>query len=187
MKRVETLPADKREELFKRLDKDGDGGISREELGEIIKHRLGKHQLMPRLQELDTDHNGSINFEEFKAGEFFKKLPPERQAALFKRLDENGDGGISPRDHPADRPGPPHDPHHGFMMLDKNRDGFLTFDEFRQSMFVRKLPEAEQKERFDKLDRNQDAKLDATEFTHPEHKGEGKPDPQPQRTEAVPK
>jgi Ca2+-binding EF-hand superfamily protein len=188
LKRIGMLPEDKREELFKRLDKDANGSLSREELDEIVRHRDGKHQMMPRLLELDTDKNGSISFEEFKAGEFFKKLPPERQEAIFRWLDANGDGVISPQDRPAGerpgQPGPPRDPRRGFQMLDENADGFLTFDEFRQAPFVRKLAEEEQKARFGQLDRNQDSKIDASEFPQSEHRGEGKPRPEPPRPEA---
>jgi len=191
MKRIAMLPEAKREELFKRLDKDGNGSLSREELESLVRPQDGKHQRMPHLRDLDTNKDGVISFEEFKAGEFVKKLPPEQQLALFRRLDVNGDGVISPADHPAgERPGPPgvaHDPRRLFRQLDKDGDGFLSFEEFRQAPFVRGLDEKEQKERFDKLDRNKDGKLDVTEFPHPEHKVEGKPHPDGPGPDAAPK
>ncbi|MEI6605004.1 MAG: EF-hand domain-containing protein [Verrucomicrobiota bacterium] len=180
MKRIALLPADKREDLFKRLDKNGDGVLSREELESPVKPQDGKHQRMQHLWDLDTNKDGVISLDEFKAGDFVKKLPPEQQEALFRRLDVNGDGVISPADHPAgERPGPeapPHDPRHLFRLLDKDGDGALTFEEFRQAPFIRSLDEKLQKERFDKLDRNKDGKIDASEFPHPERKPEGKPE-----------
>ena len=191
MKRIALLPQDKREELFKRLDKNGDGVLSREELESLVKPQDGKHQRMPRLWELDTNKDGVISLEEFKAGEFVKKLPPEQQEALFRRLDVNGDGVISPADHPAgERPGQagaPHDARRLFRLLDKAGDGLLTFEEFRQASFVRGLDEKLQRERFDKLDRNKDGKIDASEFPHPERKPDAKPDAKDPGPVAAPK
>jgi len=178
IKRVELLPEDKREDLFKRLDKDGDGLLSRQELEALVKPKDGKRQWMQHLWDLDTNKDGVITLDEFKAGEFVKKLPLAQQDALFRRLDVNGDGVISPADHPA---GPPHDPRRLFRLLDKDGDGLLTFEEFRKAPFVRGLDEKQQRARFDKLDRNQDAKIDASEFPHPERKPDSKPDSKPDR------
>ena len=100
MPRLENLPADKQDALFKRLDKDGNGSLSREELDRLFKPQDPRRPMFPRLAELDTDKNGSISLAEFKAGEIFKKLPPEGQDELFRRLDADGDGAITPKDSP---------------------------------------------------------------------------------------
>lgn len=187
MPRPRNLPEEKRANLFKRLDKDGDGKLSREELGHFVKPHDGPGPQMQRLWELDTDKSGGVSFEEFKAGQLFMKLPPERQEEVFHRLDSDGDGVITPKDHPQPpfkRPdGMPHhdgpegkhpekeaepdEPGHINHKLDLNGDGALSFEEFRAGPAVKNLTEDEQENRFQLLDRNGDLKISAEDFPPP--------------------
>jgi len=164
--RIAKLPEEKRLKLFERLDKDGDGKLSKEEL---VKMGEGGPPLgFPRLAELDTDHSGGVSFEEFKAAEFVKKLPPDQQEALFKRLDRDGDGQITPKDRPAEQPhheneGGENGPGMGLRQilrtLDANGDGAVTFEEFQKAPFAERMGEDALEKRFEKLDRNGDKKL----------------------------
>jgi Ca2+-binding EF-hand superfamily protein len=178
MPRLGRLPEDKRARLFKRLDKDGDGRLSRRELEQMRRQQGGPDPRMRRLFELDKDGSGGISFEEFKLAEFARKLPPERLEALFRRLDVDGDGEITPKDrppHPGRGPGdgrrgdppPPTgpDPRRQIRQLDKDGDGLLSFEEFRQSPEIRRMGEDEQEERFEALDRDGNLKLDARELS----------------------
>ncbi|MFT4176150.1 MAG: EF-hand domain-containing protein [Luteolibacter sp.] len=159
--RIAKLPEEKRGEIFKRFDKDGDGKLTRDELEAMFRRFEGNK--MQRLKELDTDKSGGISFEEFKAGEMFKKLPPEKQEAIFKRLDSDGDGQITPKDRPRrDRERP--SPKHIFEKNDENRDGFLSFEEFRKDPMVAKRSEDEQEDLFLKLDEDKDRKLSFEEM-----------------------
>jgi len=163
--RLAKLPEEKRKEIFKRLDKDADGKLSRQEMEQMARGP------MARLKELDTDHSGGISFEEFKAGEMFKKMPPEKQANIFKRLDSDGDGQITPRDKPPrpkrndDRPdGPPPTPEEIIKRGDKDGDSALSFEEFRKDPHIRKMTEDEQEDRFEAMDKNKDQKLTKEEL-----------------------
>ena len=102
LRRVRQLPEDKRRRLFDRLDKNGDGKLDREELRKMAR---GSGAPRPkRLWELDADQSGGVSLEEFRAGHVASKLPPERVEEVFRKLDTNGDGQISPDDRPG-RPG----------------------------------------------------------------------------------
>ena len=182
MPRIQQLPEDKRDNIFKRLDKNGDNVLSQDELrmmgGPPHQHR----EAMLKFKELDTDGSGGVSLEELKAGELFKKLPPEKQEALFKRLDTDGDGQITVKDRPEppekgkprpdrpdrpdkmDRPERQRDPKRMLKDWDEDGDGALSFEEFRKAPPHRDLGEDEQEDRFEALDKNSDKKLDASDF-----------------------
>lgn len=194
MPRIMNLSEEKRANLFKRLDKDGDGKLSRDELAPFAKpHDGGADRPMKRLWELDSDKSGGISFEEFKAGQLFMKLPPQKQQEVFHRLDTDGDGVISPKDRPEPpfkRPDGNHHPKRGDgdhpddggergqinRKLDLDGDGALSFEEFRKGPVVKNLTEDEQEDRFELIDRNGDHKISAEDFPPPPPK-EGPPPP----------
>ncbi len=179
MPRIANLPEEKRANLFKRLDKNEDDLLGRDELDQMGKPREGDVPPMARLWELDTDKSAGISFEEFKGGRFFMKLPPDKQDAVFKRLDTDKDGIITPKDRPEPafkrpdgrehRKGPDGKhparkndsgkPESTNARLDLNGDGALSFEEFRVGPEVKDLSEDEQEERFELLDRNGDLKI----------------------------
>ncbi|MES2475456.1 MAG: EF-hand domain-containing protein [Verrucomicrobiota bacterium] len=183
MPRVGSLPEEKQEKIFKRLDKDDDGSLSQEEISGFGRPRDG----MRRLWELDVDKSCGISLEEFKQGQLFKKLPAEKLEGLFRRLDTNSDGLITPKDKPEPPPhrggrgekGKKHGkkgpreggdrgmPERMIQTLDQNADGKLSFEEFRVGPPVKNLSEDEQEDRFEKLDRNQDKAISAEDFPPP--------------------
>jgi Ca2+-binding EF-hand superfamily protein len=181
MQRLQSLPEEKRENLFDRLDKNHNGSLEHGEISRMLKPREGQEPPMPRLWELDTDKSGGVSIEEFKAGRIFNKLDPERRKALFRRLDTNKDGVISPQDRPEPpfkregakpRPKRPDGKPDGLRMeprqiirqLDQDKDGSLSFEEFRVGPTVRELSEDEQEDRFEALDKNHDLKITAEDF-----------------------
>lgn len=169
MKRPGQLPEEKRMEIFARLDKDHDGRIGPDELP---RKRPGK---MPSIEHVDADKDGRIVFEEFRELGFVARLPEEKQRELFKRMDHDKDGALTPKDRGHGRGRPPRDGKRGrgpdpmelVKSLDANGDGALTFDEFRQASFLKDKDEDEQEDHFEKMDRNGDKKLDGADFPKP--------------------
>ena len=70
------------------------------------------------------------------------------------------------------------DPRQIIRQLDKNGDGALSFEEFRESPMVRNLTEDEQEDRFEEMDRNDDLKLTHEDFPAPPPRE--KPDRRPE-------
>src|SRR5262245_48632027 len=65
-------------EVFDRIDKNGDGSLTREEFGDAARRHAG------RLNQMDTNNDGKISRDEWKGN-------PKR----FDRLDADGDGVIT--------------------------------------------------------------------------------------------
>jgi Ca2+-binding EF-hand superfamily protein len=175
MERPGRLPEEKRQEIFKRFDKNSDGRIG---MDEIPRQRPGG---MPPLEKADANKDGRIDFEEFKTLGFVARMPEDRQKGMFARMDTDGDGALTPKDRPK------HDgrrdgrdgkggrrPNLPDMVKehDKDGNGSLSFEEFRQIPWIAKAGEDEQEDRFEALDKNKDLKLDASDEPPPGEKGE---------------
>lgn len=163
------LPAEKCGGIFRRFDKDGDGSIQRSEMRPPKQHDSGKRPF-PRLHELDSNKDGRVSYDEFVAGPFAKRLPPERLKAFFENLDTNGDGSLSPEDRPKGRGGPRdrRPPLFGrekmIESLDRNGDGVLSFEEFRQAPWLKDKSEGEQEDQFEEIDKNCDLVIDSSDL-----------------------
>lgn len=103
--RMANMPQEQRDKLFARIDQDGDGKVTPEE---IRKMRQESHEKQMReIRELDTDKSGGLSYEEMSRGKFFSQLPEEKRKQIFARMDTNSDGQISSEDRPkGPRPHP---------------------------------------------------------------------------------
>jgi Ca2+-binding EF-hand superfamily protein len=157
MERPKELAEEKRTKIFKRLDKNSDGKIGPREVPK--RNNIG----VRALKEVDADKDGAVVFGEFQNLESVKPLPEERQQKMFARMDRNSDGSVSAADRPTidtKRQGL-------VKKWDQNSDGALDFEEFRKAKFMQDKSEAEQKARFEKMDKNKDLKIDMTDLPKP--------------------
>ena len=84
-------------EQFARFDTNGDGRIHGVELGPLMESlglETSAREVKTFLMAVDTDRNGSIDFEEFTTM-MIKKVKQGPLRIAFRALDKNGDGYIT--------------------------------------------------------------------------------------------
>ena len=108
------LSPEKQQKVFARLDTDSDGVITPKDKPEPPPRRPeGKprpengERPEPINRKLDVNGDGSLSFDEFRAGPAMKNLSEDEQEDRFERLDRNGDQKLSPEDFPPPPPPPP--------------------------------------------------------------------------------
>ena len=130
-------------DLFRSLDKDGNGSIDAEEVRAVLASRKGKEGL-----DIDTmvknlvGDSGSIQYKEFVARLSAQEASREHEvlSRQFAELDVDGDGIVSTAELAALLARP--DIHYSEELdaaaviaeIDKNRDGKVTFEEFARFM-----------------------------------------------------
>ena len=123
--------------LFKKLDTNNDGKLSKEELkaGPIKAEKADKV-----FDKLDTNKDGSLNADELKVLAARKAGGRVNPAELFKKLDINSDGKLS-KEEVGKAPLVQDNAKRldkVMQRLDTNNDGFLNEEEFKKLAELRK-------------------------------------------------
>ena len=86
--------------MFKQIDKNGDGYITKKEFKEFSENFQLGLDIDKMFEDIDLDMNGAINYSEFIAAIMNEKAAknPDRIKAAFKFFDQNNDGVISKED-----------------------------------------------------------------------------------------
>jgi len=128
-------------EAFSVFDKDGDGTISEKELGTVMR-ALGlnptEEELTQMVQEVDTDGNGEVDFDEFCS-------------MMIRRMeDEDGDEEIL----------------EAFQVIDRDGDGFISEADLKDLMtnLGEKVTEEELKDMIREVDLDNDGQVSFAEF-----------------------
>lgn len=130
--------------IFKSLDANGDGQLSKEEIMNGYEEHFGKllneDEIDKLFNDVDTDKSGSIDYSEFIVATMSSKknMSEEKLTAAFKLFDTDGNGTISPEelksvlcssgqisDETVDQI---------LKQADENNDGEIEFDEFCKLM-----------------------------------------------------
>eukprot|EP01083_Nonionella_stella_P242036 844632_1 len=142
-RRLTQEEVDEYREAFSLFDKDGDGSISADELG-IVVRTIGMNptelEVQDMMKELDKNKDGVIEFDEFLDMMSQMDDPdPNEIRKMFRKFDTDGSGGLSLQEL-----------RHGIKSLgvgvtdeeldemlrdaDTNRDGEISHDEFMRMM-----------------------------------------------------
>jgi Ca2+-binding EF-hand superfamily protein len=134
---------------FSKIDSDGNGQISRQELREAISKKRGNEEVDLIMRLMDFDQDEKIDFSEYMkmiAVTDYKKTPHGEQfKQMFRSLDKDGDGIISADElkslwnifsNNVDIPGL--DEVEDIMKtLDSNKDGKVEYEELVNKLHLK--------------------------------------------------
>jgi len=133
---------------FDLFDGDNDGKIDPSELGKAIEkmgQKLSEDDLKEMIKEVDSDYNGTIEFDEFVTLMISKMKDNDSEEEIyeaFKIFDKKGNGKVSKSDiksvmntlhEPITNP----ELDELIEKWDSDRDGFLNFQEFKNMMLFK--------------------------------------------------
>ncbi|GAB0098507.1 calmodulin [Sergentomyia squamirostris] len=136
-------------EAFRLFDKDGDGSITKEELGSVMRS-LGQfarvEELREMLQEIDRDGDGNVSFEEF-VDIMSNMTDPAEESSTDQEERELRDA---------------------FRVFDKHNRGYITASDLRAVLqcLGEDLDEDEIEDMIKEVDRDRDGRIDFYEFVH---------------------
>ncbi|XP_071641005.1 uncharacterized protein [Temnothorax longispinosus] len=137
-------------EAFRLFDKDGDGTITKEELGRVMRS-LGQfaraEELRTMLQEIDIDGDGNVSFEEFV--EIVSNIGASTAA-------------------PSDQDQEEQELRDAFRVFDKHNRGYITASDLRAVLqcLGEDLSEEEIEDMIKEVDVDGDGRIDFYEFVH---------------------
>lgn len=138
--------------VFQMFDKNGDGQITKKELGESLKNLgiyIADDEMDATMAKIDTNGDGCVDVEEF--------------GLLYRSILDEGDGpnGGNKGDEEEEM-------REAFRVFDQNGDGYITIEELRSVLVSLGLKQGrtveECRQMISKVDANGDGRVDFKEF-----------------------
>lgn len=134
---------DKMETIFKAMDKNNDGMLSKEEIADGHEEHFGMaiddEELDRMFDAIDTDKSGAIDYSEFLMATMNEQqlMSKEKLKSAFKMFDKDGSGTIS-KDEIKEALGSTDDEVVSKIIaeVDVDGDGEITFEEFEKMMSI---------------------------------------------------
>lgn len=137
--------------VFQMFDKNGDGQITKKELGESLKNLgiyIPEEELDATMDKIDVNGDGCVDVEEF--GKLYRSIVDDGPGADGDKHDEE------------------EDMREAFNVFDQNGDGYITVEELRSvlsSLGLKQGRTAEDcRKMISKVDADGDGRVDFTEF-----------------------
>jgi calcium-dependent protein kinase len=130
--------------IFKDIDVNGDGKLSKEEImngfDKYFNKTMNEEEVDKMFESVDTDNSGFIDYSEFIVAAMNEKnlLTNDKLEAAFKMFDKDGSGLITPDEikEVLGKGGnlPEEALNEIIKQVDDNGDGEISFEEFAQMM-----------------------------------------------------
>ncbi|OAY65736.1 putative calcium-binding protein [Ananas comosus] len=153
--------------VFRMFDRNGDGRITRKELGDSLRNLgifIPDDDLAAMIAKIDANGDGCVDMAEF--GALYDSIMADNESNNTKNTNNDGDGDDDDGKEKGEEE--EEDMREAFKVFDQNGDGFITVDELRSVLASLGLKQGRTVEdcrrMIHQVDKDGDGRVDFAEF-----------------------